>query len=92
MVYVDGPELYFDNPAYGFPPPPPPPDYFLPPPAAGFRRAAAALCGLRPLCSARAGLYSRAGLHPDARLYRRAPNNVIFENLHNSVMVDRAEQ
>jgi len=31
-----------------------------------------------------------AGLHPDARLYRAAANNVIFENLHNSVMVDRA--
>ena len=90
MVYVDGPELYFDNPAFGFPPPPPPPDYFLPPPPPDFVVLPPPYVIYDPYVLP-VPVYIPVPIYIQTPAYiAPPPNNVIFENLHNSVMVDRA--
>ena len=90
MVYLDGPELYFDNPAFGFPPPPPPPDYFLPPPPPDFVVLPPPFVIYDPYVLP-VPVYIPVPIYIQTPAYiAPPPNNVIFENLHNSVMVDRA--
>jgi uncharacterized caspase-like protein len=90
IVYLDGPELYFDNPAFGFPPPPPPPDYFLPPPPPDFVVLPPPFVIYDPYVLP-VPVYVPVPVYIQAPAYiAPPPNNVIFENLHNSVMVDRA--
>ena len=90
MVYVDEPVLYFDNPAFGFPPPPPPPDYFLPPPPPDFVVLPPPFVIYDPYVLP-VPVYIPVPIYIQTPAYiAPPPNNVIFENLHNSVMVDRA--
>ncbi len=90
IVYLNGPELYFDNPAFGFPPPPPPPDYFLPPPPPDFVLLAPPYVIYDPYVLP-VPMFVPVPVYIQTPAYiAPPPNNVIFENLHNSVMVDRA--
>jgi uncharacterized caspase-like protein len=90
IVYLDGPELYFDNPAFGFPPPPPPPDYFLPPPPPDFVVLPPPYVIYDPYVLP-VPVFVPVPVYIQTPAYiAPPPNNVIFENLHNSVMVDRA--
>jgi uncharacterized caspase-like protein len=90
IIYLEGPELYFDNPAFGFPPPPPPPEYFLPPPPPDFVVLPPPYVIYDPYVLP-VPVYVPVPVYILAPAYiAPPPNNVIFENLHNSVMVDRA--
>jgi uncharacterized caspase-like protein len=90
IVYLDGPELYFDNPAFGFAPPPPPPDYFLPPPPPDFVVLPPPYVIYDPYVLP-APVFVPVPVYIQTPAYiAPPPNNVIFENLHNSVMIDRA--
>jgi uncharacterized caspase-like protein len=90
IVYLEGPELYFDNPAFGFPPPPPPPDYFLPPPPPDFVVLPPPYVVYDPYVLP-VPVYIPVPIYIQTPAYiAPPPNNVIFANLHNSVMVDRA--
>jgi uncharacterized caspase-like protein len=89
-VYVDRPVLYFDDPAYGFAPPPPPPVYLLPPPPPDF-------VALPPPYVVADAYVLPVPVFIPAPAYIRTPdyiapppNNLIFENLHNTVAVDHA--
>ncbi len=89
IVYLEGPELYFDNPAFGFPPPPPP-DYFLPPPPPDFVVLPPPYVVYDPYVLP-VPVYIPVPIYIQTPAYiAPPPNNVIFANLHNSVMVDRA--
>jgi uncharacterized caspase-like protein len=90
IVYLDGPELYFDNPAFGFPPPPPPPDYFLPPRPPDFVVLPPPYLIYDPYVLP-VPVFIPVPVYIQTPAYiAPPPNNVIFGNLHNSVMVDPA--
>ncbi len=90
IVYLDGPEIYFDNPVFGFPPPPPPPDYFLPPPPPDFVVLPPPYVIYDPYVLP-VPVFVPVPVYIQTPVYiAPPPNNVIFENLHNSVIVDRA--
>jgi uncharacterized caspase-like protein len=90
IVYLDRPELYFDDPAFGFPPPPPPPDYFLPPPPPDFVVLPPPYVVYDPYVLP-VPVFVPVPVYIQTPAYiAPPPQNVIFENLHNSVIVDRA--
>jgi uncharacterized caspase-like protein len=89
-VYVDHPVLAFDDPDFGFAPPPPPPIYFLPPPPAEF----VVLPEPPPPIEAfvlpiPVFVPIPVWCHPPLYV-APPPNNVIFNNIHNTVIINHA--
>jgi uncharacterized caspase-like protein len=87
-VYVERPAFVFDDPELGFAPPPPPPIYFLPPPPPEF----IVLLPPPPLIEAFVlpipvfvpiPVWCHLPHH-----VARPPENVIFNNIHNTVIID----
>jgi uncharacterized caspase-like protein len=88
IVYVERPVLMFDDPAYAFAPPPPPPVFFLPPPPPDFVVLAPPpppiglfilpMPEYRPV---------PVWVRPPAYIAPPPPNNVIFANVHNTVVI-----
>jgi uncharacterized caspase-like protein len=90
IVYVDRPVFIFDDPDFGFAPPPPPPVYFLPPPPPDF-------VVLSPPVIIAESYALPVPVFVPIPVWQRAPayvapppNNLIFENLHNQVILDHA--
>jgi uncharacterized caspase-like protein len=89
-VYVERPVLAFDDPELGFAPPPPPPIYFLPPPPPEFivlpPPPAPIEAFVLPI-----PVFVPIPLwcHPP-RYVAAPPHNVIFNNIHNTVIIDPA--
>jgi uncharacterized caspase-like protein len=87
IVYVEQPVLAFDDPVYAFAPPPPPPVFLLPPPDPDFVVLAppppVALFVL-PIPEYRpVPIWVRP-----PRYVVPPPNNVIFANMHNTVVIN----
>lgn len=89
IVYVEQPVLVFDDPVYAFAPPPPPPVYFLPPPPVDFV--------LLPPPPPPVALFVLPipeyrpvpiWVRPPAYVAPPPPNNVIFVNVHNTVVIN----
>src|SRR5262245_5480268 len=90
IVYVSRPVLVFDDPVYAFAPPPPPPVFFLAPPAPEF------VVLLEPPPPP-VGLYILpvpvyrpvpVWVRPPRYVAAPPPNNVIFRNVHNTVVIN----
>ena len=90
-VYLDQPTLSFGDPAYDFSPPPPLPETFLPPPPQE-------LIDLPPppppeaLFELPTPIYTPVPVwvRPPRYVEPPTPNNVIFVNVHNKVVIDKA--
>ncbi len=90
IVYVDRPVLIFDDPAFDLPPPPPPPVYVLPPPAPIFLAPEPPIVVADPYVLP-APVFTPLPVWESPPVYvEPPPQNVIFENIHNTVIVDRA--
>jgi uncharacterized caspase-like protein len=88
IVFVDRPVIYFDDPAWGFVPPPPPPLYLLPPPPPDFVVLPAPFVALAAFAlPVPAFVPVPVYVRPPVYVVP-PPGNVIFENIHNSVVVD----
>jgi uncharacterized caspase-like protein len=90
FVYVDRPVVMFDDPDFGFAPPPPPPVYFLPPPPPDY-------VVLPPPYIVTEAYVLPVPVFVPIPAWQRAPayiapppNNLIFANIHNRVIVDHA--
>jgi uncharacterized caspase-like protein len=88
-IYVDRPVLAFDDPDFDFAPPPPPPFYLLPPPPPEFVVLAPPpppdiLFVLPVPVFVPIPVWCRPPVYVAA-----PPNNVIFNNIHNTVVVNR---
>ena len=92
IVYVERPILAFDDPAFAFAPPPPPPVFFLPPPPPDFI--------VLPPPPPPVGIYVLpvpiyrpvpVWVRPPAYVAPPPPNNVLFRNVHNTVVIDSAK-
>lgn len=90
IIYVDRPVVIFDDPDFGFPPPPPPPIYFLPPPPPDF-------VVLPPPYIVTEAYALPIPVFVPIPVWQSPPpyivpppNNVIFENIHNQVIIDHA--
>ncbi len=91
IIYVDRPVFYFGDPEFGFVPPPPPPVYFLPPPPPDFVILAPPIVAVgavglfllpRPMFVPIPG-YVRPPV------YVQPPaNNVVFNNIHNTTVIN----
>jgi len=89
FVYVDRPVLVFDDPEFAFAPPPPPPIFLLPPPPPEFiflppPPPPIAIFVLpipvyRPV---------PVWVRPPAYVRPPPPNNIIFNNIHNTVVIN----
>jgi len=88
MVYVDGPAVYFDDPAWALPPPPPPPVYLLPPPPPDFVVLPPPVVIAQPYVLP-APQYTPIPAWQRAPAYvAPPPDNFIYANAHNAVAVD----
>ncbi len=88
-VYVDRPALAFDDVDLGFVPPPPVPVYFLPPPPPEFVVLAPPLPVLDDfVLPVPVFVPIPAWCDPPAYV-APPPDNVIFANIHNTIIVDR---
>jgi uncharacterized caspase-like protein len=90
IIYVDRPVIIFDDPYFDFPPPPPPPVYFLPPPPPDY-------VVLPPPYVVAEAYALPIPVFVPIPVWQRPPayvapppNNLIFENIHNQVIVDHA--
>jgi uncharacterized caspase-like protein len=92
IVYVSRPVLVLDDPVYGFAEPPPPPVFFLAPPPPEF------VVLLEPPPPP-IGLYVLpvpvyrpvpVWVRPPRYVAAPPPNNVIFRNVHNTVVINHA--
>src|SRR5499427_6945694 len=87
IFYVARPVLVFDDPIYAFEPPPPPPIFFLPPPPVFFLPPPPPPLGifLLPI-----PVYTPVPVwvRPPVYVAPPPPNNVIFQNVHNTVVVN----
>jgi uncharacterized caspase-like protein len=89
IIYVERPVLTFDDPVYAFEPPPPPPVFFLPPPPPEFVVLAPPPppfgVFLLPI-----PVYTPVPIwvRPPVYVARPPPNNIIFQNVHNTVVVN----
>ncbi len=90
IVYVGRPVLAFDDPFFALPPPPPPPIFLLPPPPPEFI--------LLPPPPPPVGLFVLPApvflpvpvwVHPPVYVAPPPPNNVIFSNIHNTVVINQ---
>ncbi|WP_192181703.1 caspase family protein [Mesorhizobium amorphae] len=90
IIYVDRPVLYFDDPEFDFEPPPPPPVIFLPPPPPEFI--------VLPPPPPPVGIFLLptpvfvpvpVWVNPPHDIVP-PPNNVIFNNIHNTTIINNA--
>ena len=79
IVYVERPVLVFDDPIYAFEPPPPPPVFFLPPPPPPLGIFLLPIPVYTPV---------PVWVRPPVYVAPPPPNNVIFQNVHNTVVVN----
>jgi hypothetical protein len=88
-IYVERPVLAFDDLDLGFVPPPPLPVYFLPPPAADFVELPAPLPAVEDfVLPVPVFIPIPAWCNPPDYIVP-PPNNVIFTNIHNTIIVNR---
>jgi uncharacterized caspase-like protein len=91
LVFVDSPVLAFDDPVFTLPPPPPPPIFLLPPPPPDFIVLAPPPppIGLFVLPMP---IYRPVPVwvRPPVYVAPPPPNNVIFANVHNTVVINQA--
>jgi uncharacterized caspase-like protein len=89
IVYIRRPVLVFDDPVFGFAPPPPPPVVFLAPPPPEFV--------LLPPPPPPVGIFVLpipvyrpvpVWVRPPAYVAPPPPNNVIYTNVHNTVVIN----
>src|ERR1700750_2429108 len=86
--YVDRPVLAFGDPDFGFVPPPPPPVYYLPPPPPDFIDLAP------PIATVGLFILPRPVFVPIPVFVRPPahiappPNNVVFNNIHNTTVIN----
>jgi uncharacterized caspase-like protein len=89
IVYIRRPVLVFDDPFFAFAPPPPPPVVFLPPPPPEFV--------LLPPPPPPVGIFVLpmpvyrpvpVWVRPPAYVAPPPPNNVIYTNVHNTVVIN----
>jgi uncharacterized caspase-like protein len=94
LVYVDRPVLYFDDPDFGFAPPPPPPVYFLGPPPDDFVVLAPPIVaigvgvGVGLFLLPRPAFVPMPGFVRSPAYVRAPPGNVIFNNIHNTTVIN----
>ncbi|KAF2989340.1 caspase family protein [Methylocystis sp. MJC1] len=88
IVYVEQPVVVFDDPIWGFAPPPPPPVYLLPPPPPDFVVLPPPVVIAEPYALP-------APQYVPIPVWQRVPDyiapppdNFIYSNVHNSVVVD----
>ena len=86
-VYIDRPVLVFDDAELGFPPPPPLPVYFLPPPPSDFVVLPAPLVVEEFVLPVPVFVPIPVWCHVP-RYVTPPPNNVIFNNIHNRLVID----
>ena len=88
-IYVERPVLAFDDVDLGFVPPPPLPVYFLPPPAPDFVDLPAPLPAVEDfVLPVPVFIPIPAWCNPPDYVVP-PPNNVIFTNIHNTIIVNR---
>jgi uncharacterized caspase-like protein len=88
-IYVERPVLAFDDVDFGFVPPPPLPVYFLPPPAPDFVDLPAPLPAVEDfVLPVPVFIPIPAWCNPPDYVVS-PPNNVIFTNIHNTIIVNR---
>ncbi|GEO99353.1 caspase family protein [Methylobacterium haplocladii] len=92
IVYVERPAVYFDDPYYDLAPPPPPPVFFLPP-----RPAYIVDLAPPPPVYVEYALPAPAFVPMPAYVVAPAfivppPNNVYFENIHNTTVINEINQ
>jgi hypothetical protein len=88
-IYVERPVLAFDDVDFGFVPPPPLPVYFLPPPAPEFVVLPAPLPAVDDfVLPVPVFVPIPAWCNPPDYVVP-PPNNVIFTNIHNTIIVNR---
>jgi uncharacterized caspase-like protein len=90
IIYVDRPVIVFDDPVYALPPPPPPAIIFLPPPPPEF-------IVLEPPPPPVGVYILPIPVYQPVPLWVRPPryvapppNNIIYQNIHNTVIVNNA--
>jgi uncharacterized caspase-like protein len=87
-VYIDRPILAFNDPYFDFVPPPPPPVYYLPPPPPDFVELAP------PIATVGLFILPRPVFVPIPVFVRPPahvappPNNVVFNNIHNTTVIN----
>lgn len=86
IIYVDRPVLYFDDPEFDFAPPPPPPVIFLPPPPPDFIVLAPPPAPVDLYVLPVPAFVPVAEWVRPARDIAPPENNVIFNNIHNTVI------
>ena len=90
QTYVDRPELQFDDPGFGFAPPPPVPVYLLPPPPPEFIVLPEPVPVVEPyLLPVPVFVPLPVWCHQPAYVVP-PPASVIYQNIHNRVVIDRA--
>jgi uncharacterized caspase-like protein len=88
VVYVDRPVFYFGDPDFGFAPPPPPPVYFLPPPPPDFVVLAPPIVAVGLFLLPRP-MFVPMPAYVRPPVYVQPPaNNVIFNNIHNTTVIN----
>jgi uncharacterized caspase-like protein len=88
-VYIERPVLVFDDPELGFAPPPPPSIYFLPPPPPEFIVLAPPLAPIEAFVLPIPVFVPIPVWCHLPHHVARPPENVIFNNIHNTVIIDQ---
>jgi uncharacterized caspase-like protein len=88
-VYAERPVLAFDDPEFGFAPPPPLPIYFLPPPPPEFIVLPAPFSPIEAFVLPIPVFVPIPVWCHLPRHVAAPPENVIFKNIHNTVIIDR---
>jgi uncharacterized caspase-like protein len=91
FVYVDRPVFYFGDPEFAFAPPPPPPVFFLGPPPDDFVELAPPIVAIGAvglfLLPRPAFVPMPVFVRPPVYV-RPPPNNIIFNNIHNTTVIN----
>jgi uncharacterized caspase-like protein len=92
FVYVDRPVFYFGDPEFAFAPPPPPPVFFLGPPPDDFVVLAPPIVavgvGVGLFLLPRPAFVPMPGYVRPPVYVRAPPNNIIFNNIHNTTVIN----
>jgi uncharacterized caspase-like protein len=88
FVYVDRPVFYFGDPEFGFAPPPPPPVFFLGPPPDDFVVLAPPLVVAGLFLLPRPMFVPMPGFVRPPAYVRGPPGNIIFNNIHNTAVIN----
>lgn len=91
LVYVDQPAVYFADPVWDLPPPPPPPVYFLPPPPPDFIVLPPPVVIAVPYALPAPPYVPIPVWQAPPPYIAPPPNNFIFANVHNTVVVNPVE-